>query len=318
MKLLLRIFILITLPIFCFAQTDSIPMIAYWSKGDTRSFKVSKSKIQYKDGKMVKDERASHSSAVIVLDSLKDSYLLEWKCENNILTGKPLPKELGAIAEKYRYLTIKYKTDDAGTFEGISNIEEVTAMIQDLFKMISDNMKPEQVQVFKSLKSIYDSPDAISGILTKELQLIHWPMGGVYSTTDTLEYDEQLPNFLGGDPIKGKGKIVVDSVNAEAGLCYMTNTLNISESDSKKAATDMLTKITGAMKFASAAEKEKKTTEMKSFFDKMSMDISDRNVFIYDYINGWPIRITSSRKIIMNSAEGKMDQTESTEIEQIK
>lgn len=318
MKQFIQFSFLLTFPILSYAQTDSISLVAYWWKGDTRSFKVSKSKIQHKDNKLVKDERTSHTSMVTVLDSLNDSYLLEWKCESNILTGKPLPKELGKIAEKHQYLTVKYKTDDTGIFEGIANIEEVTAMIQDVFKVIADNMEPDKAEVFNSLKKIYDSPEAISGILTKELQLIHWPMGGIYNTKDTLEYDEQLPNFLGGDPIKAKGKIMIDSVNAEAGLCYMSNTLNISESDSRKAVTDMLNKITASMKFASETEKEKKITEMKTFFDKMAMNISDKNLFIYDYVNSWPVKVESTRKIRMDSVEGKMEQTETTDIDQIK
>ncbi|MDX5418945.1 MAG: hypothetical protein LPK09_06995 [Hymenobacteraceae bacterium] len=288
-----------------FAQSDStVSFVAYWQKGETQQYKVIKKKLAQRNGKETKNEVNSYLTSFTVLDSTANSYLIEYKYENTLFSSSPeLTQQMSSLGDKYRYLTVKYKTNELGAFQGIENWKEVGKMMNDIFSLVIKNTeaskKRELENAMKPLKDVYSSKEGIEGLVFKELQSFHSPYGGVFSITDTIHYEDELPNLIGGDPIKANASLYFKPIDYENGTCTYINELNPDAEGIRKMVTDMTSKIMSAANFGSAAEKKQKMEEMRQAFADMKMDIKDYSTYTYDLENSWPTLVTTKRTTIM-------------------
>lgn len=300
---------LFTCIIFCFkisfAQTESvkdsttkknksISFIAYWSKGDSYNFKVSKIKQTIKEGKTTKDRKQEYLASFTVLDSTENSYLISWKYENDLENTFKLPKELTDKFSKYKFTEIKYKTSELGEFQEIINWKEVSKimlqMVNDIIETLAKDEESKKVmkKAMNAFKKIYSSKQGIEQLVVKELQYFHFPMGYEFETNKKLEYDDELPNMFGGKPLKAKGSVIFESVNEEDGFCVVKQTLDVDSEDTKA----MLKSVFIKMGF----KDEKLIEALKTG----NISIKDKNTYEYYYNPGIPHKIETVRETNLN------------------
>jgi hypothetical protein len=308
------------------AQADStISFIAFWEKGDSRSYSITKKQEQFTNGVQTKNSVNAYEALLQVKDATDKAYRLEWIGTSMLQSNLELPTAaqgaLSKAGKKHKDLQILYKTDAYGSYQGIENWKEISRMMNDLFTDMSrQGSKAEQKNMNAVLKSVRDamsSKEGIEQLILQELQYLHWPMGMALVLGDTLHYEDALPNLIGGGTIKAQGKVYIQNVDAARGRCTLVNTLAIDPDEMQKNISSMIQKMASNVKYASAAEKEQQLEKIRETFAAMKMDVQDTNIFYYDYFRGWPISINIRREILVTGEGTEAVRTNELLIEQV-
>lgn len=304
MKLVFVIPFLSIVPLALQSQTDSsgVPFVAYWSTGDSYNFKVTKVKQKWEDDKLVKNDSTQYIANFEVIDSTEKSYKIKWTFENNLVNTYEIPEKLLEKYPECKRNEIIYTTTETGEFVAIENWEEYGKMMKDVFDALietnSGAEKEKLTAVMAPMIESFSSRQSIEGVVFKELQYFHFPLGIEISTTDTLEYQEEYPHIFGGDPVKGRGILYVEEVDFESEYCVLINQAQMDPEQAKVLLTSAFRKmgITG----------ENLDEELKN----ADISIRDDNRYAYFYFPGVPVFIETMRE-----TKFQMDKEESVGIE---
>ena len=304
--------LLISTNLFSQIDTTKIAFVSYWSIGDSYNFKISKIKKQWKEGKLTKDQKQDYIANFKVIDSTENSYTINWSYENDLGNTYKIPEKLLDRFSKYKITEIKYKTSEVGYLIEILNWKEVgdtmNSMIVDIIEVLGDKdeMKKDALKTaLQPIKQIFSSKQGVEQIVLKELQYFHFPMGLEYDITEPLLYDDELPNMLGGRPIKAKAKLYFENVDFEESFCVIKQELSLDPKDTK----DLLKQFFKQMKLGNK--------EVKKALETAVLQIEDKNVFEYYYNPGIPHRIETIRETIIDIDKAKVKNIDKTIIELI-
>lgn len=304
--------LLISTNLFSQIDTTKIAFVSYWSIGDSYNFKISKIKKQWKEGKLTKDQKEDYIANFKVIDSTENSYTINWSYENDLGNTYKIPEKLLGRFSKYKITEIKYKTSEVGYLIEILNWKEVgdtmNSMIVDIIEVLGDKdeMKKDALKTaLQPFKQIYSSKQGVEQLVLKELQYFHFPMGLEYDITEPLLYDDELPNMLGGRPIKAKAKLYFENVDFEESFCVIKQELSLDPKDTK----DLLKQFFKQMKLGNK--------EVKKALETAVLQIEDKNVFEYYYNPGIPHRIETIRETIIDIDKAKVKNIDKTIIELI-
>ena len=299
--------------ITCFGQVDTtkIPFIAYWSKGDSYNFRITKIKKHWREGDIVKNDSLSYTTNFLVIDSTEQGYSIKWSFETDMSLYK-IPPELAKKFTKYRMTEVVYQTDALGSFVGINNWEEISTMMGDMCKDIVNYMVAEKETERASIEklllpyfSVYNSKEGIEKLVFMELQTFHFPFGVEYSTTEPILYKQELANMLGGAPIKADSKLYIESVDYENSVCTLIHEMTLDSVDSKAMIGDYFKRI------------NMKEGKINNFLKTAVFDIKDFNVFQYFYDLGIPYYIETYREVLIDIDKEKGERIDITRIELI-
>ena len=304
--------LLISTNLFSQIDTTKIAFVSYWSIGDSYNFKISKIKKQWKEGKLTKDQKQDYIANFKVIDSTENSYTINWSYENDLGNTYKIPEKLLDRFSKYKITEIKYKTSEVGYLIEILNWKEVgdtmNSMIVDIIEVLGDKdeMKKDALKTaMQPIKQIFSSKQGVEQLVLKELQYFHFPMGLEYDITEPLLYDDELPNMLGGRPIKAKAKLYFENVDFEESFCVIKQELSLDPKDTK----DLLKQFFKQMKLGNK--------EMKKALETAVLQIEDKNVYEYYYNPGIPNRIETIRETIIDIDKEKVKNIDKTIIELI-
>lgn len=304
-----------------FAQDEeSVSFVAYWNKGDTKTYMVTKKNVQYKNDTLDKESTDAYVVKFVVVDSTATSYVIDWNYENTLFQSTKLPKEVLPVLDKYKNINIRYSTDELGAFKEVLNWKEIGKMMNEMFDKVLSALPDNSADVSKAIKpfkEIYSSKEGIEGLVVKEIQYFHWPFGIAAVYGDTLRYEEYLPNMLGGDPIKANGAFYFEQVDFDASKCKFVNTLDLDSIDTKRVLTDVMNSMVSKISYDSKKEREEKTKELQDEFSKMQMKITDYNTFHYLYNPGWPIKIHTKRVSLITTSGGVGKRIDEVVIEEL-
>lgn len=299
------------------AQADStkISFIAYWSKGDSYDFKVSKVKREWEKETLTKKDSSQYIANFKVLDSTESSYKIQWTFKNNIISSfqensKKYFKDkkvLKEIIAKNDFSKIIYKTNEFGEFIEIVNWEDLAEttrlLLEEVIKSFEDK-DPVKIASFRKkmqpIVDIYTSQSGIEQLALKELQYFHYPFGLEYDVTQPIEYEQDLKNMLGGKPIRSETTLTFEEVDFENYYCSIKEESELNSQDSKRVIKKLLKKM-------GLSDSETKKSISNAF-----LDIKDLNYYQYYYYPGVPHYIYGSRKSIL-----KIDDEDKTKIDEI-
>ncbi len=285
----------------CFSQGDTtvVPFVSYWSIGDRYDFQVTKVKQQWKNGQLVKNDSSSYITNFRIIDSTENSYKISWSYKIN-LNEFNLTKKLYDLFSNYQLTELIYVTDELGEFVEIENWKEVSELMIGLIDQISNSLSEKESenqvdvkQVMQPFYDIYASKDGIEQLVFKELHYFHFPFGLEYSVTEPIEYKEQLPNILGGDPIRGDAKLYFETVDFENEHCVLIQEMQLNPDDTKSTLTTLFEQM------------GLKDQEMEDVLSTAKLDITDYNRYEYFYYPGIPIKIETRRESIIDIAKEK-------------
>lgn len=318
--LILLIFLIICSSIYAQIDTTKVSFIAYWSKGDSYDFKVTKVKKNWTNDSLTKNDSTQYIANFKVLDSTESNYKIQWSFKNNLINTykENLNKiyedknAINEIVQKYDVTKVIYKTDEFGEFIEITNWQEISSFMSKMLEELERSIqirKPDKVNEVKKaiapLAQIYSSKDGIEQLILYELQYLHFPFGSEYDINNPLEYEQELPNLVGGEPIKGNAKLSIEEVNFNEFYCVLKEEVVINPDDTKRQVIMLLKKM--------GIEGRKAEDIMKTAV----LDITDLNYYQYYYDPGVPHRIYGSRKTLINMENTKVENFEKLEVELI-
>ncbi len=299
--------------IFCFAQVDStkIPFIAYWSKGDSYDFLITKISKHWNRDKLERQDSSSYYTTFTVIDSTESSYKINWKYKANF---GDFPPQFGELLNNNNViLDFIYTTNEFGEFIEVENWEEVSGYIKKTFEVITQNLisKKADFDIDKFNKtiepfiSIFTSKEGIETIVLKELVFFHFPFGTEFDPNETVEYEDELPNLFGGKPIRGDSKIYFHMVDFEDEICSFSHEMKINSEDAKNMVNHLLTQM--------GFDMEKVENELL----EGKLDITDNNYFEYFYNPGIPNFIETNRLVELDAGKMKNKKQDIIRIELI-
>jgi hypothetical protein len=271
------------------ADGTILPFVAYWSVGDTYDFKITKINRKWHDGRMNENDSTVSIHQFKVLDSTETGYRISWTMKESL--GHPLfPRSLMGKSKLFAVHDIIYNTDELGTYIGIENLDSIVALSRAFFHALmaegqaSKNLDRTSFEkTMDPIIQMYTSKEGIELKLFSELHLMHFPFGLEYSVTKPIHYDDELPNFLGGKPLRAKGKIHFENVDFDKKFCSMRQELQVNKTD----ATNMIKEVLGLMNLDSK--------ELMKALKSSKMDFRESNRFDYFYYPGIPTMIEYKR-----------------------
>src|SRR5690349_2140348 len=177
----------------------SATVVAYWKKGDKKTFVLDKIIEKKSKEKHVVDS-AKFELTVTVMEESDKGYTLEWRYKLLALP-KPPGMEIPGIESLCNNLRILYTTDENGTFQEVRNLDEMISMLGKSYDLLlkSSNYPKEYEPFMNELKKMVSTKESVENLMMKDVQLFHQLYGAEYNTRKQEE-DVELMNVFGGDP----------------------------------------------------------------------------------------------------------------------
>ena len=272
------------------ADTTQYPFVAYWSKGDTYTFEVSKIKLSYKQDSLVKSDTTSYNSVFEVVDSTAEGYLIRYTFGDGFQSTEVTAPEITRALDGFDLSAITYTTNETGQFVALENWEEFARAMQAAFdEVIAQKVKEGGMdtslfrQLMAPMVSAFTTEAGILNKVVSELQHLHIFYGYAYALGDTLRYEDSFANMYGGTPFPVNSELYVERASWSDNFVVMRhlNTLAPTGND--------LFRETMGLVYPALLEKD------PAAFDGMSMDIRDDNWYAFYYNPGIPAKIENDR-----------------------
>lgn len=295
--------LIVLLAIGCFTKSmgqtnaNQVNLLAYWAKGDVYQFKVTKVKKTSRSGKATTNNTNSYFTRFEVLDSSEKAYKIKWSFKNNWKRDLNVPGAYDEVLAKYYNTEVIYTTNAEGEFTEIENWQAIGNVMAEFFKKfiqfstdsLNRTVANELKQKMNSLLKVYRSKASIEKLVFKELSYFHFPYGKQYTLKDTIKYDDQLPNLLGGKPLRGHTKIYIDHLHTAKKRLALAHQMTVNPEDAKR----FLRSFFKRMKVDE--------TKMNEVLNDARFDIEDDNYLEYDYALGVPRKIKINRRTIFDT-----------------
>lgn len=291
MKTNLLIYLILLSPFFCLAQeepdTTYIPFVAYWSKGDTYNYKVTKILKKWINEEQVKNDSSSYVATFKVLDSTETNYTIQWSFETN-LGDFQIPLSLLEEYPQYKTTKVIYTTDELGQFIEIKNWKKIAQSMKGLKKELAKSFAKktgtdlETIEKELPFLDIYATKEGIEMLILQELMYLHSPFGAEYPADYPTYYEDLLPNLFGGSPIKASGKIYLQSYDLEKEYCTLIQELEADGKDVARALNEVY---------------QHASPDKKALMKKAQLEMRDYNLFSCYYYPGVPTFIETKRYI---------------------
>lgn len=250
MKKLITIFFLTAITIGLNAQifyADTLETIAYWEQGENYHYQLDKYKYTEKSDGVTELNSTSYIT-LHIQEETDTNYLIRYTIDSVKVDGTMNSSTLAGLSpEVSNKLSYIIETDEYGSLIEIKNWEELRENIRLLYtelNLFSDMKKREQKQAMQAIETMTDSREKIQSMFSKEFSTLFTNYGYVFDTTDTLEYDQVLPNPYGGTPFPKLGTISFDASNVEeTNSVTIHDYSSIDEEEAKKAIMEVLTEI---------------------------------------------------------------------------
>lgn len=291
-------------------DTSSVSYVAYWSVGDSYDFKVRKTSQQWTGDSLTKDEISEYTANFEVVDSTETSYKIVWTYSNELVNTWDIPDEMLDELSKYEMSEVVYTTTELGEFTGIENWEELAEMMRsmfnDLFRILANDSQEEFDRLMDAARpflEMYSSKEGIEQMVLPELKLFHFPFGAMIPVGDTIRYEDQFPNLLGGDPIRADAKIWFETVDFAEERSLLVQESKLNREDTMAFLREILSRM-GAT-----------GDDLAKVLAEATYTIDTFNRYDFYYYPGVPVMIDFNRHIRIDIGEEKNRRDDTITIE---
>lgn len=268
-----------------------------WKAGDSIRYRITKIKIIEKAGKAETADTSTYIANVNILEQGEDFFRISWGYVSDMKSLYNAPLNFGGDMNKYTSGELIFRTDAFGTYEGIENWKEVSDMTIELLDMVMKNVSVSgnstTDNAFKNLRNIYSSKEGLEKLVFKEIEALHLPYGMFLLRKSPLKFEEQIPNMIGGKPLRGDAKLWVDNIDEDAQTCDVRYDMVLNPDDMKAFLSTFLQKM------------KLKGDEVKQALKSAKYDIRDQNIFEVDVNIGLVTKVKMHRVTIIDIMDEK-------------
>lgn len=295
MKRAIILSLVLAIQLISFGQDEidysNLSFVAYWSIGDSYDYEVTKIKKKWEAGVLTTNDSTQYLVNFEVIDSTETSYKVKWSHKMAMIDTYDFSEEEMEVFNNYEDIDVIFTTTELGEFVEIENWKEIKDLMNnvmdELIAILTKDQTEEERELFlnimKPLTQMYQSQQGIELLVYNELQYFHFPLGMVFNIEKPIEYEDILPNMLGGKPIRGDAKITFEDVFYDEQRCIFKHEMQLNEKDTKSLLQDV---------FDQMGIKDK---EIDKMVKSTKFLISDSNKFEFYYYPGLPKKIETNR-----------------------
>lgn len=193
-----------------------------------------------------------------------------------------------AFAEIFKGVTVKYRTNELGTFDTIINLSEIMELtrkgISGIIKKLNWPDDQKSRIVIDNIKNLLNNPVMLQNSISEDMVLIHYFYGLEYKLNTPYTYDSYMDNNLGGEPFPAKVVFRLTAINAAADRAKFTATITPDAVTYKRIIYETMCTIAEQMQIA---KPKKSDFETSHALHKCEAESS--------IAEGWPLKIVFTK-----------------------
>lgn len=218
------------------ARSEPIPqqvtVVPHWTKGDRFNLVLTRTREKAVDGQSTRSGKTETHVTLEVLKVDKDGYLVGWTAGDTTF-DVPTASEslLRQIVGLMKGLRIVLEINQQGTITGVQNWSELKReTVKVLDDLLAKTRKvPQQSSDYTTLshlreqwESLLGTKEQIERLCTRDAQMYFLALGRAYSSEKPYEYEDRLPNPLGGEPFPARARIALTAFNEQSKQAGLT------------------------------------------------------------------------------------------------
>ena len=228
------ILVLISLPLLGLIDVPnhSIEVLPHWKKGETFRLEVTRARVKSADGKSTITGKTHTDFTIEVLSANDDGYHVGWTAGETKFDSPSQAEHsfLGQVVNLMNGLQIILEIDSHGAIRGVQNWKELRATalkVLDALATTEDlqKEKPDKA-LMSSLRAQWESmlgtKEQVEELCAREAQVYFKVLGRGYARNEPFQYEDLLPNPLGGDAFPTHARMVLKTFDNQAGQAVIT------------------------------------------------------------------------------------------------
>jgi hypothetical protein len=271
-------------------------IVPRWRAGETRIYEQVKS-IQRTTQGETKYQGSSRSRIEIsVIEEGEHGYLVGWTIQETEMDDlraarDPMVRQMADIVRGWKALI---ELDAEATVTGLRNWRELQARSKQILDLMTRDPKrlgiePSAMnQVRAQVESMFAKREQVEELFLRDMGVFFLPLGRSYPRQHTIEYEDELPNPLGGDSLPRRGTLRLTSYDEKTGRAAVRWTQTVDSEAAMRIILDTM-RILGEKVGKPIPDMKKVEAIVKA------VDVENRCEFIIDARDGWVEELTHTR-----------------------
>ncbi|HSL04545.1 MAG TPA: hypothetical protein VK901_13545 [Nitrospiraceae bacterium] len=228
------ILILISVPLLGLIDVSnhSIEVLPHWKKGETVRLEITRARVKSADGKSTITGKTHTGFTIEVLSANDDGYLVGWTAGETTFDSPSQAEHsfLGQVVNLMKGRQIILEIDSHGAIRGVQNWKELKAAALkslDALAATEDVQKGNPDKGRMSIlraqwESMLGTKEQVEELCTREAQVYFKVLGRGYARNEPFEYEDLLPNPLGGDAFPTHARMALKTFDKQVGRAVIT------------------------------------------------------------------------------------------------
>jgi len=274
----------------------SIEILPRWKKGDSFELTITRVREKSIDGRSTLSGKTRTLFTIEVLHADDKGYFVGWTAGDTTFESS-LPSEtfLRQIVGVMKGKQIVLHVDKRGTITGVQNWKELRsetlkAMNALLAKTPDSGERSTDQTLMSNLRAqweaMFATKEQVEQLCTRDARVYFLAIGRRYVLNEPHEYDDLLPNPIGGDPFPTRARIFLKAFDQQSGQAL----LSWNQTTDPKLAARILESMIKDL----AARRGKRAPEGEL---AKSISMEDNAEIVVDVNTGWVTNLTMTRSL---------------------
>lgn len=209
-----------------------IEILPHWKKGDSFELAITRAREKSVDGRSTLSGKTHTRFTIDVLHADDKGYLVGWTAgETTFEVPVSSDSFLRQVVGLMKGMQIVLQLDQRGTIKGVQNWEALRgetlkAMDTLLAKMPASSKENIDHTLISNLRAqwetMFATKEQVEQLCTRDARIYFIALGRRYVLTEPYEYNDQLPNPLGGDPFPTRARIIMKTFDRQSGQAVLS------------------------------------------------------------------------------------------------
>jgi hypothetical protein len=274
----------------------SVEILPHWKKGDSFELTVTRAREKSLDGQSNVSGKTRTNFIVEVLRADNKKYLVGWTAGDTTFES-PAPSDffLRQVVNVMKGKQIVLQIDERGTITGVQNWKDLqSATLKTIDALQAETPNSHKGSRDKTLLSnlrakweaMFETKEQVEHLCTRDARIYFMALGRRYELNAPHEYNDLLPNPIGGDPLPTRARIILQAFDPQSWQAL----LNWNQTTDPKQAARILESMIKDL----AARRGKRSPDGE-FAKSISME--DNADIMVDVRTGWINRLTLKRSV---------------------
>lgn len=274
----------------------SVEILPHWKKGDSFELTITRVREKSVDGQSTFSGKTRTHFTIEVLRTDNKGYFIGWTAgDTTFESSLPSDTFLRQIVGVMKGKQIVLQVDERGTITGVQNWKELRSetlkAMDALLAKTPDSHKGGTDQTSLSnlraqWETMFATKEQVEQLYTRDAKIYFMALGRRYVLNEPHEYNDLLPNPIGGDPFPTRARITLKAFDQQSGQAV----LSWNQKTDPKQIARFLESIIKDL----AVRRGKKSPDGE-FAKTLSME--DKADIVVDVSTGWTNKLTLTRSV---------------------